>query len=146
MRATDDSVRNVGANSVRTDIPASFDTDPEDRTDTPQQPSLLRDLTVLFEDTKTYLQAETAFQKSRAAFVSNRLKRAAAYGAAAFGVLHLALIAIAVGLVIALAPLVGPWLATFIVGAALIVAGVIFLRKLKGQIDAIRSAFEGEER
>jgi uncharacterized membrane protein len=77
--------------------------------------------------------------------VANRAKLALAYGAAAFGVLHLALIALTVGSVIALAPVVGPWLATLIVGGLLIALGVVCARMLKGKIDDIRNAFKGDE-
>lgn len=133
----------VGSGYVPAD-PPGVETHEAKVDDSARPPSLLTDVVTLFEDAKNYLQAETAFQQSRAAFVSSRLKFAALYGAAAFGVFHLALIAIAVGLVIALAPLVGPWLATLIVGASLIIAGLFFVRRLKSQIGAIRSAFEGE--
>lgn len=104
-------------------------------------PSLTEDVMALLEDGKTYAEAEVAFQKSRAAFTANRLKGAVAFGLGAFGVLHLALIALTVGLVIALMPLVGPWAATGIVTAALVILGVVFLRLLKGRIDDIRDAF-----
>ncbi len=110
-----------------------------------QQFSLTDDVLALFEDGKTYAEAELRFQKSRAGFIGNRLKGAIAFGLGAFGVLHLALIAATVGLVIALAPLVGPWAATAIVTLALIVAGVVMLRLLKGRLDDIRDAFEEED-
>ena len=123
-------------------MPSDFPDSCEDNEDEfPPEPSLTDDLTALFEDGKNYLEAERNFQKSRAGFVANRLKYATAYGAAAFGVLHLALIAITVGLVIALAPIIGAWLATLVVGVVLILAGVLFLRALKGKIDDIRAAF-----
>ena len=107
--------------------------------------SLTDDIFALFDDGKTYVEAEIAFQKSRSSFVANRAKLAAAYGAAAFGVLHLALIALTVGTVIALAPLVGPWIATAIVGGILIILGIVCLRMLKGKIDDIRDAFKGDK-
>lgn len=110
-----------------------------------QQFSLTDDIMALFEDGKTYAEAELRFQKSRAGFIGNRLKGAIAFGLGAFGVLHLALIAATVGLVIALAPLVGPWAATAIVTLALIFAGVVLLRLLKGRLDDIRDAFEDED-
>ena len=107
----------------------------------PAEPSLIDDAMALFDDGKTYAEAELAFQKSRAGFAANRAKGAIAFGLAAFGVLHLALIAGVVGLVIALAPLIGPWGATALVTIALIAAGVFFLLKLKGRIEDIREAF-----
>lgn len=104
-------------------------------------PSLADDLLALFEDGKTYAEAEVAYQKSRAGFAANRLKSAIVFGLGAFGVFHLALIALTVGIVIALVPLVGPWAATAIVTIALVILGAILLMMLKGKIDDIRSAF-----
>ena len=109
--------------------------------------SLVDDVVALLSDGKTYAEAELAFQKSRAGYTANRAKGAIAFGLAAFGVLHLALIAATVGLVIALVPLIGPWGATALVTLALIVIGVVLLRMLKGRIDDIRDAFsEGAEK
>lgn len=103
--------------------------------------SLTDDLFALFEDGKTYAQAEIAFQKSRGNFAANRTKKAIYLGLGAFGVFHLALIACTLGVVIALAQLVGPWIATAIVTAALLIVGFILLGLLKGRIDEIRNAF-----
>ncbi|MBX7481347.1 phage holin family protein [Qipengyuania qiaonensis] len=104
--------------------------------------SLTDDVVALLEDLKTYGEAELRFQKSRAGFIGNRTKGVVAYLLAAFGVLHLALIAATVGLVLALVPVVGPWAATAIVTVALVVAGVILLLLLKGRLDDIRDAFD----
>lgn len=116
------------------------------RQEEPPVHSLTDDVMALFEDGKTYAQAELQFQKSRAGFTANRLKGAIAFGLGAFGVFHLALIAAAVGLVLALSQLVGPWIATAIVTIALIIVGIILLRLLKKRIDAIRTAFDGNGR
>ena len=107
--------------------------------------SLLGDLDALLADGKTYLQSEIAYQKSRAGFSANRLKWSVIYGAAAFGLLHLALIALTVGAVIALAPLIGPWLATAVVVAVLLIGAIVFLLRLRGKVDDIRSVFESGE-
>ena len=104
--------------------------------------SLVDDIFALVEDGKTYAEAEVAFQKSRAGYVASRAAGALAFGLGAFGVFHLALIAATVGLVLALVPLVGPWIATAIVTLALLIGGAVLLRLLKGRIDDIRSAFE----
>ena len=123
------------------DVPDDFNSEEESAGDGSAQPSLADDLLALFEDGKTYAEAELAYQKSRAGYTANRLKGALALGLGAFGVLHLALIALTVGVVIALAPLVGPWIATAIVTIALIIAGIIMLMMLKSRIDDIRNAF-----
>ena len=123
------------------DVPDDFNSDEESAGGRSAQPSLADDLLALFEDGKTYAEAELAYQKSRAGYTANRLKGALALGLGAFGVLHLALIALTVGVVIALTPLVGPWIATAIVTIALIIAGIIMLMMLKSRIDDIRNAF-----
>lgn len=107
-------------------------------------PSLADDMFALFEDGKTYAEAEVAFQKSRAAYTANRLKGAVAFALGAFGVFHLALIAFTVGAVIALMPLLGPWGATALVTVILILVGVFLLRRLMGRIDDIRDAFSDD--
>lgn len=106
--------------------------------------SLMTDIDALFADGKTYLEAELAYQKSRAGYAANRLKWTAIYGAAAFGLLHLALIGLTVGLVIALVPVVGPWLATAIVVAVLLAGTAFFVVKLRAKLADIRAAFEDE--
>lgn len=121
------------------DLPDDYE--PEEEDEGHHGPSLADDLFALLEDGKTYAEAEVAYQKSRAGFTANRLKGAIAFGLGAFGVFHLALIAFTVGAVIALMPLLGPWGATAVVTIALIVAGVILLRLLKGRIEDIRDAF-----
>lgn len=110
-----------------------------------QHRSLSDDLLALLDDGRTYAEAEVRFQRSRIAFTAERAKGAALYGFAAFGVLHLALIALTVGVVIALAPLVGAWAATAIVAAVLVVIGLFLLRKLKGRLDQIFRAFSGKD-
>lgn len=109
-----------------------------------REPSLMADIDTLIADGKTYIEAEIAYQKSRAGFAANRLKWTALYGAAAFGLLHLALIALTVGAVIALAPLVGPWIATAIVVLLLLLGAVAFALRLRKKFDDIRSAFEDD--
>lgn len=108
----------------------------------PAGPSLVADVEALLADGKTYLEAELTYQKSRAGFTANRLKWTAIYGAAAFGLLHLALIALTVGAVIALTPETGPWMATAIVVAALFLGALIFVLRLRSKLGDIRGVFE----
>lgn len=125
------------------DLPDQHDPDTPTMNDDP--PSLLAGMDALFSDTKTYIEAELTYQKSRAGFAANRLKWTVLYGAAAFGLLHLALIALTVGVVIALTPLTGPWIATGIVVTVLIVAAGLFLSRLRSKFNDIRDVFEGDE-
>lgn len=138
---THESERAGSATAGPLDVPDDFG-GPGDEADEPQRPSLTKDVLALIEDGKTYAEAELRFQKSRAGFVANRAKGAVAFGFAAFGVLHLALIATTVGVVFALIPLVGAWGATAIVTLVYIALGVLLLRLLKGRIDDIRNAFD----
>lgn len=121
------------------DMPDDFDPEPAAARG---EPSLRADVDALIADGKTYLEAELTYQKSRAGFAANRLKWTAAYGAAAFGLLHLALIALTVGAVIALTPLVGPWLATAIVVALLLLGALVFVLRLRGKLADMRVIFE----
>ncbi|TMM49836.1 phage holin family protein [Qipengyuania marisflavi] len=114
---------------------------PEQGDGTQFRRSLVDDLLALFDDGKTYAEAELRYQRGRAGFAANRVKYALAYGLAAFGVLHLALIGLTVGLVIALAPLIGGWAATAIVVIGLIALGVMLLQMLKSKIDDIRNIY-----
>lgn len=126
----------------RADVPPGPSRTPGPAGGAAEDPSLKADIDALIADGKTYVEAEIAYQKSRAGFTANRLKLSVLYGAAAFGFIHLALIALTVGVVIALAPVTGPWLATGIVAAVLLAFAVFFLLRLRGKINDVRSAFE----
>ncbi len=139
MTVLDSEIEAKRQYAATTDLPDPYGDDEGEAG--PPPPSLFDDLLALLDDGKTYAQAEVAYQKSRAGFAANRVKFVVAYGAAAFGVFHLALIALTVGVVIALMPLVGPWIATAIVTIALVVLGVVLLSMLKSKLSDIRSAF-----
>ncbi|MEO1967991.1 MAG: phage holin family protein [Sphingomonadaceae bacterium] len=130
-------VNKSDARRVPQDLPDDYETD-----NTADEPSLVEDVSALFEDGKTYIEAELAFQKSRAGFISDRLKRAGIIGLVAFGLLHLAAIAFTIGLVLSLSTLVGPWLATVIVVVAFGGLAGFLLTRLRGYFADIGSAFE----
>lgn len=121
------------------DVPG--DIAPLDGEEGQNEPSLTDDLLALFEDGKTYAEAEFAFQKSRAAFSADRVKGAVVFGLGALAMLHLALIALTVGLVVSLASVVGPWGATAIVTLGLLLIVLICVYLLKNRIDDVRGAF-----
>ena len=106
--------------------------------------SLVEDFEALLSDLRTYYDAELSFQKTRAAFMADALKRTIVYGVvgAFFGML--ATIGLAIGLIIALTPLVGPWIATAIVVLILVICAGIFLvkasRSWTGMTDAMRDS------
>ena len=123
------------------DIPEpQFEPYDEDLATHEAQPSLFEDVSAAFEDGKTYAKAELAYQKSRARFVSDRLKGALVFGVGALGAIHLALIALTVGLILTLAPHVGAWLAMLIVVLLFVIIAIVLVVLLKGRIDEIRGA------
>lgn len=83
--------------------------------------SIVEEIGALIEDAGLYATAEIAFQKTRAKIAGRNIGAALAFVVLAIILLHIALIAMAVGFVIALAPLVTIW------GAIAIVVGVMLL-------------------
>lgn len=77
--------------------------------------SLVDDVRQLAEDGKTLLEAELAYQKSRAALAGQGVKGAAAWGVLALMLLFFTLMAVVMGSLLALAPLLGGWLAMAVV-------------------------------
>lgn len=103
--------------------------------------SLSEDVVALFEDGKTYVAAEIAFQKTRLAFAADRGKSGILLGVSALAVLHLALIALVVGLIFALSPLITPWGATALVVGILFAAAIMLALKAKTRFENITAAF-----
>lgn len=83
--------------------------------------SIVEELGTVIDDAKLYATAELAFQKTRAKLLGKSVGVAAGAVIVAIILLHIALIAMAVGFVIALEPLVTIW------GAIAIVVGVMLL-------------------
>ena len=106
--------------------------------------SLRDDVEALIEDGKTYLETELVFQKTRAAFVADRAKGAVMYGAIAAFLAVLALIGLAVGLIIALAPLLTAWGSSAVVVGALLVGAFIFVRMASSRWNSLMSAIQAE--
>ena len=103
--------------------------------------SLTDDLAALIEDGQTYVTAELAYQKARLSFASAQGKAGAALLLSAVGMIHLALIALVVGLVIVLAPHLTPLGATIAVAFALLVAALLFGLAARKRIAALSRAF-----
>lgn len=85
--------------------------------------SLVEDFVHLAEDGKVYLEAELQYQKSRAGVVGSGARKAAIFAALAFAFVLLALLAITVGLLLALATLLGVWGAMAAVTVLLLLGG-----------------------
>lgn len=113
--------------------------------DEPAFGSLADDVSALIDDGKTYLEAELAFQKTRAGYAGEQTKQGVVYGLAALAFLHLALIALVVGLVIALGPYLTPFGAVaVVVGALLLGVGVFALMAMR-RFKAIGTAFKSDD-
>lgn len=96
-------------------------------TDTKATPDSARDFALgdgiraLLEDGQTLFEAELAFQQARVGYVLGRAKGIALLLVAALFFAFFLLVALVVGLLLALTPLVGAWGALGIVGLALLV-------------------------
>lgn len=108
------------------------------------EPSLVDDVKALVDDGKTYLEAELQYQKSRVAFVADRGKSGAIYGVAAAAVVHLALIGLVVGLILALAPLITAWGATALVVTLLLIVGALLALAAKRRFARLATALREE--
>jgi len=83
--------------------------------------SLTEELGALIDDGRTYFEAEVAFQKTRAKLAGKSIGIAIACALVALILLNIAFLALAVGLVIALAPIMTIW------GAIAVVVGSLFV-------------------
>lgn len=103
-------------------------TDPPLVTDTPvdaAERSLVDDVRELVADGRTLLEAELAYQKSRAALAGRTAKSMAGWIALALSLVFFALMALVMGLLLTLAPLLGGLGATLVVVAALLIAAAL---------------------
>ena len=107
--------------------------------------SLRDDITALVDDARTYAEAEIAFQKTRAGLASQKTARALALLVLALVLLHIALIALAVGAVIALAPLVTIWGAIAIVVGVMLAGVAALVWAARGNGKAVAAMFESED-
>jgi len=97
----------------------------------PDLRSVIEEAKRLAADGRTYAEAELAFQISRAKVLAVAGGWMAGLGLAALIFLHFALVALVVGLLIALATLIGPWWSILVVAgglAALCLASLLLLR------------------
>ena len=87
--------------------------------------SLSDEIASLLDDGRNYVEAELAYQRSRAVFVGSESKRGLFTLLATFAFLHAALIALVVGALLALVPELGAVWAMIAVTAGLILAAVV---------------------
>lgn len=114
---------------------------PEDGAGDPGDRSLLEDVEAAIEDGKTYLEAELTYQRTRAAFAADRFKDAALFAAIGMSLALLALVALTVGLVFALVPILTAWGAAAAVTLAWLALAALFLRMATARWRRLMSAF-----
>ena len=95
--------------------------------------SLVDDVRQLAHDGRTLLEAELAYQKSRAALAGQGAKGVAGWGALALVLAFFTLMALVMGLLLALSETFGGWIAT-----AIVVAGLLLAAGLSGLAAARR--------
>ncbi|NNC59032.1 MAG: phage holin family protein [Erythrobacter sp.] len=103
--------------------------------------SLADDVSALFEDGKTYLEAEVAFQKTRVAYVGDKAREGLVFGLGALAFLHLALIGLVIGLIFALAPYLTAFGSTAVVVGILLIGTVFFARRASRRFGDLGDAF-----
>lgn len=87
--------------------------------------SLVADVRQLVEDSRTLVEAEIAFHKSRAVVAGQAARGVAGWGALALALVFFALMALVLGLVLALVPALGALGATFAVVLGLLAMGAL---------------------
>ncbi|MEL7189562.1 MAG: phage holin family protein [Pseudomonadota bacterium] len=108
--------------------------------------SITSEIAALIDDGRTYAKAEVAFQKIRAKIAGKHIAIALVCGIIAIVLLHIAFLALAVGLVIALAPLVTIWGAIGIVVGALVLLVVLLGLKAKSSGQKLAGLFASDEK
>lgn len=101
-------------------------TDPDNvPRDETEQRSLVDDVRQLADAGRELAQAELAYQKARAAYAGKGARNIAVAGAAAAALAFFALMALVLGLILILAPIITPIGATAAVVAGLLIAGAL---------------------
>jgi hypothetical protein len=107
--------------------------------------SLNEDLHQLAQDARSYAEAELQFQKTRAAYAASATKSIAIYAVVALVLVFFAAMALVVGLVIALAPLLTPWGSMAVVTLALLGLAVFLLLRAKKRAAVLMSVIGGDK-
>ena len=107
--------------------------------------SLVDDVRQLIDDGRTLVEAELAYQKSRVAVAGDGVKGAALYGGLAIALVLFALVALTVGLVIALTPWLTAPGATAVVTLGLLLAALFAALIAKRRWQAMTGAISGSE-
>ena len=106
--------------------------------------SLNEDLHQLAQDARAYAEAELKFQKTRVAYAASASKSVVVYAVAALVLIFFAVMALVVGLVMALAPLITAWGSTAVVTLGLLGLAIFLLLRAKKRISIMMSIFGGD--
>jgi len=116
-------------------LTAIADTAPENEAmlDEFEDASLAEEVRLLADEAKAYALAEVAFQKARAAYAARQARTIAMLGVAAAVLVFFAGMALVVGSIVALAPVIGGWGATGLVTLVLLVIAMVSLLTAKSR-------------
>lgn len=103
------------------------------------------DIADLIDSGRTYLEAELAFQKTRASLTASNAGKAMGAVIVALILLHIALIALAVGAVLALQPLVTIWGAIGIVVGVMLLGVAVLVRMALQRAKVLAAMFSGDK-
>ncbi len=109
------------------------------------QRSVIDDIEALIDDARTYFDAELRYQKSRAAFVTDRLKRGIGFVVVSLVLGLLAAVGLTVGLIIALTPLITAWGATAVVVLTLLLIAFLLVRAAAQAFSSVKMAFNEDD-
>ena len=112
----------------------------DDATSMGDKRSVIDDIEALIDDARTYLDAELSYQKTRAAFVADCLKKGIGFILLALVIVFFAAIGLTVGLVIALTPILTAWGATALVVLVYVFAALLLARAAARAFKAIQMA------
>jgi len=134
------------ADSGEAQAPAHPQNDPAPPAGEPAETrSLADDLEALVDDARTYMDAELNYQKTRASFAADRVKKTIAFGAVAAFLAVLALIGLTMGLIIALTPHLTAWGATAVVVLGLLLIAAILASKAGKAWNGMMAEFKSED-
>ncbi len=118
---------------------------PDNTDDNEFSESLSEEIAALIDDGRTYAEAELAFQKRRASLAGRKIGGAVVFAILALILLHLMFIALAVGMVIALEPLVTIWGAIGIVVGVLLLGVIGLLLLVRSNALGLVALFKGDD-
>lgn len=133
-----DALTATGTDDAEATPPADTD---DNAGEDPFDESITEELSALIDDGRTYAEAEIAFQKTRAKFAGKNIGTAIGFVVVAIITLHIAILALAVGMVIALEPLVTIWGAIAIVVGFLLLATAFLAFKAKKRAERLKVMF-----